>query len=62
MTLDMPCMMRAMQLGIAASARKMKKKVRWLYRHIDEFETVEEPIQVKRIVFDDTTGKPVKKK
>lgn len=55
-------MMIAMHLGIAESARKMRKKTRWLYRHLDEFETVEEPIYVKRIVFDDTTGKPVKKK
>ncbi len=54
--------MRSMHVGIAESARKMRKKVRWLYRHLGEYETVEEPVMVKRVVFDDITGKPVKKK
>ena len=55
-------MMGAMLLGIAASARKMRKKIRWLYRHISEYETETELVPVIRIVWDDTTGKPVKKK
>lgn len=54
-------------LGIAESARKMrrdlKKKIstRTLYRHLDEYETVKETVEQTRIVWDETTGKPVKK-
>lgn len=50
-----------MLLGVAQAARKMRKKVRWLYRHLDEYQTVKETIEVVRVVFDDTTGKPVKR-
>jgi hypothetical protein len=56
----MPCILTTVLLGIAAAARKMKKKTRWLYRHLDEFKTEIEQIDVKRVYFDDITGKPVK--
>ena len=53
--------MRSMLLGIAEAARKMRKNKRWVYRHLNEFKTAKETIEVMRIVFDDTTGKAVKK-
>lgn len=54
-------MMGTMLVGVAEAARRMRKKVRWLYRHLDEYETAEEQITVTRIVFNDITGNPVKK-
>lgn len=51
-----------MLYGVAEAAKKMRKNVRWLYRHLHEFETEKETIEVTRVVFDDTTGKAVKRK
>ena len=53
--------MGTMLYGIADAARKMRKNVRTLYRHLHEYETTYEDVPTLRIVFDDTTGKPVKK-
>ncbi len=57
----MACILISVLLGIAAAARQMRKNARWLYRHLNEYETTVEEIEVKRVVFNDITGKAVKK-
>lgn len=60
-SIDMACTMGTMLLGVTEAAARMRKKVRWLYRHLDEYETVYEDVPTVRIVFDDKTKKAVKK-
>lgn len=48
--------------GIAEAARKMRKNVRTLYRHLDEYKTIKEEIEVVRIVWNEKLDRPVKSK
>ena len=67
--LDITCYnITTMLLGVAESARKMRKELkmdmntRKLYRHIFEYKTCFVDVPQIRILWDDITGKPVKNK
>jgi len=46
-------------IGVAEAAAKLRKGTRWLYRHLDEYETTYENVPTLRIVCD-SKGHPVK--
>ncbi len=47
-------------IGVTEAAERLRKSVRWLYRHIEEYKTEYEDIPTLRVVCDER-GHPVKK-
>ena len=47
-------------IGVKEAAVRMRKNVRWLYRHLGNYETKMEDIPTIRIVWDDKNNKAVK--
>ena len=48
-------------IGVAEAARRMRKKVRWLYRHLNDYETKAVRLPVVRIRWDDRKNTAVKR-
>lgn len=49
-------------ISVAEAAKRLNKGLRWMYRHLDDFETSYPNIEKILVHWNETDGEPVKKK